>query len=219
MKRYLFGTALIVAAAYAVVALDIRDARNAGYLETLPLFWGGVYPDGGETLYCARRFGPSKGDDINAEHVLPMSWAVRKLGCGSRDRCRETSPEFNRIEADLHNLFPARRDINERRRSMPYGDIRGEARRFGECDFEVDERRRVAEPRTEVRGDVARAMFYMHDTYQIPIYAKHGRLLERWHREDPPGAEERRRNDVIERIQGTRNRFIDDPGAVDALRF
>ncbi len=102
---------------------------------------------------------------------------------------------------------------------MPYGDIRGEARRFGKCDFEIDDRRRVAEPRTKVRGDVARAMFYMHDTYQIQIYAKHGRLLKRWHRADPPSAEERRRNDVIERLQGTRNRFIDDPDAVDALRF
>lgn len=40
-----------------------------------------------------------------------------------------------------------------------------------------------------------------------------GRLstLLRWHNEDPPSAEEKRRNDIIEFYQGNRNPFIDRP--------
>jgi deoxyribonuclease-1 len=62
-------------------------------------------------------------------------------------------------------------------------------------------------------------MFYMHDAYGIPIRAQLARTLERWNREDPVSDEERRRNDLIERLQGNRNPFIDDPARADALRF
>jgi deoxyribonuclease-1 len=34
-------------------------------------------------------------------------------------------------------------------------------------------------------------------------------LMKRWDSQDPPDAAERTRNDWIEAIQGTRNRFID----------
>ena len=41
----------------------------------------------------------------------------------------------------------------------------------------------------------------------------------RWHRADPPDAEERRRNDVIADLRGRRNPFIDDPARADQLHF
>jgi len=62
-------------------------------------------------------------------------------------------------------------------------------------------------------------LFYMHDTYGLTLYRRQGELMKKWHQEDPPDAEERRRNDLIARYQGTRNRFIDDPKAADALRL
>ncbi len=97
--------------------------------------------------------------------------------------------------------------------------IKGEKRSFGQCDLEIDKRRRRVEPRPEVRGNIARAMFYIYDTYDLTIFRKQGELLKRWHREDPPDAEEKRRNDVIEKIQGTRNKFIDQPGLAYELKF
>jgi len=62
-------------------------------------------------------------------------------------------------------------------------------------------------------------MFYVQQTYGMPIYPRQGELLLRWHRADPPDAEERRRNDAIAKIQGRRNPFIDDPAQADRLRF
>jgi deoxyribonuclease-1 len=148
-----------------------------------------------------------------------MGWVTRELRCGDRNRCRATSPDFNRIESDLHNIYPALPEINSARGSLPYGEVPGEAREFGACDFERDDRPRRVEPRPAVRGEIARAMFYMHRAYGLPIYSRQAEVLLRWHREDPPDAEERRRNDAIEGVQGRRNPFIDDPSLASTLRF
>lgn len=189
------------------------------YFDVLPVFWGQIYQQGGETLYCGEAFGPDKGRSINVEHVYPMSWAMKGEGCEDRDQCRASSSRFNRIEADMHNLYPARKEINKRRGSFPFGMVQGERREFGPCDFEFDSRRRNVEPRPAVRGNIARAMFYMHETYDLKIFRRQAELLKRWNREDPPDQEEKRRNQAIAKLQGNRNRFVDDPKAIDRLRF
>ncbi len=189
------------------------------YFETLPLFWDVIYAKGGETLYCGKKFGSRRGRGINIEHVFPMAWAMRAEGCRSRKSCRKHSPRFNRIEADMHNLYPARQEINKARSSIPFGIIKGEQRQFGRCDFEVDERQHKVEPKPEARGNIARAMFHMHDSYGMKIFRSQGKVLKQWHRQDPPDKEEKRRNNRIGKLQGTRNRFIDEPLAADKLRF
>ncbi len=189
------------------------------YFNILPMFWSKIYPDGGETLYCGRRFGSHKGRSINIEHVFPMSWTLKKFGCRDREQCRRISPEFNRVEADMHNLYPAISEINQARSSYAFDIIRGERRHFGNCDFEIDKRKRRAEPRTKSRGNIARAMFYMHQRYELSIFKRQATLLKQWHREDPPDAEERRRNNAIEKVQGKRNPFIDQPELAYQLNF
>ncbi len=196
------------------------NKKPAGeYFNILPLFWSKVYANGGETLYCGRKFGPDKGRAINIEHVFPMSWTLKRFGCRNREQCRKTSSEFNRIEADMHNLYPARQEINQARSSYAFSIISGERRSFGRCDFEIDQHRRRIEPRPDVRGNIARAMFYMHHKYGLTIFKQQAKLLQKWHREDPPDDEERRRNMVIWKIQGTKNIFIDQPGLVYKLKF
>lgn len=207
-----------------LILLPLNNARAAQeqdgeYFKILPLFWSQLYGKGGKTLYCGKRFTAKTTRDLNVEHIFPMSWATKALGCRNRSQCRRSSERFNRIEADMHNLYPAIAKINQARSAMAYGMVLGEERRFGNCDFEVDELRRRVEPRRAVRGDIARAMFYMHQQYGLEIYPTQGRLLLQWHRQDPPDAEERRRNDLIDRLQGHRNRFIDEPGFADRLRF
>ena len=209
----------------AVILSFTAQSQAAGqkiftdYFEALPIFWDRVYGTGGETLYCGQRFGKRRNRGINIEHVFPMAWVKKAEGCRSRKHCRNTSRRFNRIEADLHNLYPARQDINKARSSLAFAIIPGERRSFGRCDFEIDERQRLVEPRPASRGNIARAIFYMHDTYGLNIFRRQGKLLQRWNREDPPDAAERQRNDRIEKIQHTRNRFIDNPGAANRLRF
>lgn len=193
----------------------------ADYKTARPMLWNSVYPNGGETLYCSEPFNSRHRKGYNVEHVFPMSWVTNGLNCGKRKQCRARSEAFNRIEADLHNLFPSRSDVNQDRSSYRFGNVKGEPRRYGKrCDFEVSERNRVAEPAPAKRGEVARAMFYMADQYKtdgLVLFKKQALLLEKWHRADPPSSEERRRNNVIEKLQGNRNRFIDSPDELHRL--
>lgn len=179
------------------------------YEEARPIFWQKLYADGGETFYCQRQFGSGYNKGINIEHVFPMGWVTWKLKCGKRKQCRENSALFNRIEADLHNLYPARSDINEARSAHAFAIIPGEKRQFGECDFELDESTRRVEPRPEIRGEIARAMLYMADRYDLYLKKKLRNLLLEWHEQDPADDFERQRNEKIHKIQGNHNHWID----------
>ena len=194
---------------------DQTQVRN--YRTARVLFWGRVYPEGGFTFYCGESFEDKTG--LNVEHIYPASWMAAFLGCGTRKQCRKTSERFNRMEADLHNLYPSRADINRARSNYRFAIIEGEEREFGECDFERDRSDKIAEPRPITRGNIARAIFYMHKEYGLPVDSRDIDLLKEWNRDDPPTCNEMRRNNIIEEIQGTRNRFIDHPKWVEDLEF
>lgn len=199
MKRVIFALLLSPALAWG---------GPGGYLDTIPVFWRTLYPDGGEGLYCGAHFG-AYDRGYNIEHVYPMSWVTKALRCGDRDRCRHHSERFNQIESDMHNMYPARRELNKMRGAFPFREIPGEAWAVAGCDFEVDYRARAVEPRPAVRGDIARAMLYMADRYGLEIYERQRRMLLDWHRDDPPDDLERRRNRLIGEVQGNRNPWID----------
>ena len=59
----------------------------------------------------------------------------------------------------------------------------------------------------------------MHQRHDMKIFPKQGELLIKWHFRHPPQAEEKRRNDLIERLQGNRNPFIDRPERARKLDF
>ncbi|MBN1327117.1 MAG: endonuclease, partial [Candidatus Cloacimonetes bacterium] len=92
------------------------------------------------------------------------------------------------------------------------------------------------EPRPEVKGDVARMIFYMDVRYEgeygepdlemvdwvnsapenQPYHGKKSTLLS-WHHEDPPDDWEMLRNDKIYSYQQNRNPFIDHPEFVERI--
>ncbi len=215
-KTSLFSTLLATLLLLSATGAQAGKKPDGEYFETLPRFWGGLYSNGGETLYCGRPFGKRYRRDINAEHVFPMAWVANSLKCGKRKTCRQKSNRFNTIEADMHNLFPALRKFNQLRGAYAFGELPGEPGK-GRCDFEIDKRKRVVEPRPAVRGDIARAMFYMSNRYNLTLFKRQKALLLRWHRQDPPSAEERRRNNIIQKLQGRRNPFIDNPELANLL--
>ncbi len=183
--------------------------RIPDYETARRVFWKELYRDGGETLYCQKTLTTSYNKGVNIEHVFPASWIAYGLRCGKRKQCRQNNTQFNYIEADLHNLYPARTDVNKARSNYRFAIIRGEQRAFGRCDFEFDERNRLAEPAPEARGKVARAMLYMADEYDLYLKKKLKRILQDWDKKYPPTPAEYKRNDRIEMLQGNRNRFID----------
>lgn len=151
MRHTLFIAALLTAAPALTQAQDViqsyDEARDT-------YFWDVLYEDGGETLYCGQAFTSRTG--LNVEHVYPAGWIASHFGCFNRDTCPVDA--YQHAAADLHNLWPARADINRDRSNLQFGSIAGESNRIraSECpDFERigSSKDGIAEPRDEVKGD------------------------------------------------------------------
>ncbi|YAL83899.1 endonuclease I family protein [Dermacoccaceae bacterium W4C1] len=131
---------------------------------------------------------------------------------------------------DLHHLRPSDVTVNSDRGNLDFdegGTENDEAPgNFSDSDS--------WEPRDEVKGDVARMIFYMAVRYEgsgapdLEVNDKvnngsdpyMGRLsvLKKWNEQDPPSAFEKKRNEVIYTdFQHNRNPFIDHPEWVDAI--
>ncbi|MCZ8343912.1 MAG: endonuclease [Leptospira sp.] len=158
---------------------------------------------------------------IEWEHVVPAASFGRDRDCWTnpncesggkvlrgRKCCQKTDPEFNLIESDLHNIVPVPGEINADRGIFPFGIVEGEPRVYGTCDFEVDFKNQTAEPKENIRGDIARIYFYMESQWKIPIPPGKKELYQTWDKQDPPDTLEIRKNEIIERIQGRKNPFI-----------
>ncbi|WP_246047910.1 endonuclease [Leptospira ilyithenensis] len=159
---------------------------------------------------------------IEWEHIVPAYSFGKDRECWTRKDCEfagkkirgrkcceRTDSDFKLIEADLHNLVPVPGEINNDRAHYFFGEIEGEKRDYGTCDFEVDFKNQIAEPREEIRGDIARIFFYMEKQWNIAIPFDKRTLYEKWNKLDPPSTFEIRKNDLIEKSQGRRNPFID----------
>ncbi|GGO80010.1 endonuclease [Marinobacterium nitratireducens] len=160
----------------------------------------------------APRKQPNRSGRIEWEHVVPAWEFGHQMQCwqdGGRKACKK-DPTFRAMEADLYNLVPAVGELNGDRTNYRYGMIAGEPRAYGQCDFEVDFKARVAEPAEHDRGDIARTYFYMADQYGLKIGRKQRQLFEAWARQDPIDKWEQERARRIEMIQGTKNRFVAD---------
>jgi len=218
----------LILAATAFPCMAMADQTTiTNYNAARRIVWSQLYPDKPtgrphSDLYCGFEFRTRDDVEMQVEHAYPANWFGTALGCGSRTHCQATSVRFNHIEADLHNLWPADKDANQLRSNHSFAIIAGEESEFEDCDMEKEESpfgdtptNWVIEPRPIARGNLARSIFYMSVEYDLPIEARLIPLLKAWNRSDRVSADERRRNNLIEAIQGTRNPFIDDPDSVD----
>ncbi|MGF1535409.1 MAG: endonuclease [Elainellaceae cyanobacterium] len=150
----------------------------------------------------------SKG--INAEHVWPQSRGAQ-----------------GPAKSDLHHLFPTRVNVNSTRGNNPFADIpdASTTRWFRDDDQQrsipssgIDEysefRTGVFEPREEVKGNVARAMFYFYTIYESQaddrFFKQQQSTLCEWDKLDPPDATEVARSGAIAQVQGNENPFVLD---------
>ncbi len=178
----------------------------------------------GKSVNAQQEYNDRKG--WNREHI----WSKSRGGFGNHP-----GPG-----TDVHALRPCDIRVNSSKNN----------RWFAECDRPLFNDKRykdtgpwisrtewVVKPRSVVKGDVARMIFYMAVRYEgedgeldlelinyipkdkeskLPLYAKLSDLLA-WHEEDPVDAGERRRNDIIYRFQNNRNPFIDHPEYVSLI--
>lgn len=190
------------------------------------LAWA-LYAERPETFYCGCRFEKNRTDSqscgyrprknaqrgarVEWEHIVSAWEFGHQRQCwqnGGRKNCEKNDQQFQRMEADLHNLVPAVGELNGDRSNFRFGMLEGEARAYGKCDFEVDFKLRRAEPAEHRRGDIARIYFYMRDQYGLNIGRQQLQLLQAWHRQDPVDEYEIWRDEQIERIQGNRNCYV-----------
>jgi deoxyribonuclease-1 len=217
-KQVLICLALL--AAVPSVAVCDEDTRTDYDYVIDNFFWGDLYAGGGWSLYCGYKFDRNRrtvhGRVVEVGHIYATEWVLEQVGCDSRLQCYESgNRRFLEIESDLHNMYPVWYELVLLRKALPFGEIGGEEWRFDDCDFEWQADR--AEPREIARGNIARALFYMHDTYGLRLEAGMLATLKEWHRRDPPSKQEIYRNDRIEALQGRRNPYIDNPALADAL--
>jgi len=152
----------------------------------------------------------TSGDQINREHV----WAK------SHGDFTDWLPMYS----DVHNLKPADASVNQSRSNKDFDNGGTQHPEATGCYFTDS----TWEARDEVKGDVARIIFYMatryegengeidlevvdhNNTYPLAQHGKLSTLLE-WNLQDPPDEFERNRNNVIYSFQKNRNPFIDNP--------
>lgn len=239
MTRFLKATILLFfvclnSAAVAYYAQDFTEAKKIARI---------VWSENRETFYCGCHYDrhgnidykscsylpvdKRKSKRISWEHVVPASWYGKTLDCWThgqciknngktytgRDCCRKVDPKFREMEADLHNLVPAIRELNIQRQNYPYAELSAlhktcEANTQNCCHFYVDTKRQLAEPRDEVKGMAARITLYMAKKYNIPLDSNEKHLLNEWNVRFAPSRWERRWHQQVSAIQGDVNPFI-----------
>lgn len=164
---------------------------------------------------CGLKSKSDRAKRIEWEHVVPASYYGRQFSawtkgdpeCRGKERkgrecARKVSREFQRMEGDLYNLVPAVGELNRVRGNNSFGEIPGEPREYGACDFETLANK--TEPKADIRGDIARIYFYMDARY--PEFAivneENQNLFEEWSLADPIDDKERERVRKIEAAQG-----------------
>lgn len=200
---------IVIAIAFLMPAVAQAQQSAIRYL-----FWEQVAPLTA-ALYCAADVaGLRATDDYSIEHVYPRSWMRQTLGCQG-DVC-DAIPEFVLWENDLQNLMPADRAMNSARGDRAFGELppsddwRGlSCFRSRALDITGDiQAEGVVEPRDADKGDIARILLYVHDQYGGLLPDGQLETARRWSAADPTSPEECTRQDVIERLQGTRNHYV-----------
>ena len=147
-------------------------------------------------------------DFVNCEHIWPQS------------KFSKQKP----MVSDIHQLFSTFSKPNGMRGSYAFGEVlnprystKAGAKQGGN----------LFEPQDNLKGNVARAMLYFMVRYHNRhIFRKTDKehfwnsriaMFLQWNREDPPDEWELARNQRVERFQGNRNPFIDEPDLADRI--
>lgn len=181
----------------------------------------------GLSLPNSDRDGSSSSSIVwNREHVWPKS-----LGFSNK-----SYPAHN----DCHHLHATEKVINSTRGNKNFGEV-SNPKNTDSYGNKWDSL--YFEPRDEVKGDVARSIFYMvirydgdvcndckldlqiidgaaelrHSTDNVVGKIGDLKTLLKWHYEDPVSEAEKKRNEVVYSYQGNRNPFIDHEEFVSYL--
>ena len=151
---------------------------------------------------------PGDGAILNCEHTWPQS--------------RFTSRFANDLQkSDLHHLYPSDSKLNSHRSSLRFGEVEKDMEKLkcaqNRLGRGAGNAGTVFEPPVAHRGNVARSIFYFATRYKMKIGGAEEATLRIWNQEDPVDADELKRNDQVEDLQGNRNPYIDYPELVNQV--
>ena len=197
-----------------------------------------IYRGHNETFYCKATFDnqrniilpegmsvpkqyKNKGKDkMEWEHIVPAEnfgrtfdeWNKQLCDTKTNRECvQRLSPEFNRMEADMYNLYPSIGFVNTMRSNYNFTELPKEVpNSVAGCNFKVYKRK--VEPAEYTKGVIARTYFYMEDAYpRYKISKKMKKMLVVWDKEHPVDEWECKRAKRIEKVQGNPNKFVKEP--------
>jgi len=157
-----------------------------------------------------REHGDQNGDGyvdsrgMNIEHLWPQSYFNKHLP----------------MKSDVHHLFATFMHPNGMRSRLPFGEV-DDADVTYRTSAGAKMSKTTFEPPKSVKGQIARALLYFYARYIksniLPSNAVDTfwndslPILMKWNIQYPPKDWERERNNRIEKFQGNRNPFVDDP--------
>ncbi|MBI5239470.1 MAG: endonuclease [Elusimicrobia bacterium] len=200
-SHYLFSTA------YNIVRNGVHGVVDAysGIFVPGSSANGGDYPEHGDQNHD----GWVDREGMNVEHTWPQSFFDKALP----------------MRSDLHHLLPTFQHPNSMRSNLPFGEVKGTPEYSNDAGAKLGGG--VFEPPNAVKGTVARAVLYFftryydrnitQGAYSHVFFADRIELFLRWNREHPPAPEEMQANEFIEKYQGNRNPFVDDPSLADRI--
>lgn len=141
---------------------------------------------------------------------------------------------------DCHHLHASEKNINNTRANLDFGIVEGN---YNSDSYGNKWNSSYFEPRDEVKGDIARSLFYMVARYDgedcngciLDLELVNGiasssditdgyvgklgdlETLLKWHYDDPVDEIEKNRNEIVYSYQGNRNPFIDHEEFVSYL--
>ena len=176
--------------------------------------------------------GTKEGQKYNREHSIPKSWWGGTTDTGSQG-------------ADPFIVIPADKFINNKRSSYPLGKVAKakyssyeDFSKLGEADKSYGYSGTVFEPNDDVKGDLARIVFYSIVKYKTAykwtsgsgsvIYSGNEnvnfgltdyavKLFTEWNEIDPPDEFEIQMNNALNDIQGNKNPFIEHPEYINLI--
>jgi len=237
MSYQIFLSALLLFSqtAFSLEALSIKGNRNISNFSEAKKNLHKIHADNQTTLYCGCKYygkevnmnscqssapgQSSRFKKLEWEHVVPAnkfgeviaSWSQGDAICKNKKgrKCAgKASALFRQMEGDMYNLWPESGGINSARSNKPpVASLREPAKTFGKCETVVG--KKAFAPRTEVRGEVARAYLYMHNAYEIPLSKEELDLYQAWNQADPANKWECERGRRIKKIQGNTNPILE----------
>ncbi|MGE3319623.1 MAG: endonuclease [Candidatus Berkiella sp.] len=226
----LFLIGLLVSCQVLSAVKNYTEAKNTARF---------IWQDHRETFYCGCQYDKHGVIDFSScafrpknkrraryitwEHVVPVSWYGRQLpcwkgqGCESNNHkplkgracCRKVDKQFRLMEADLHNLVPEVKDLNQARRNYHFtSNIKYPTQVFRGCEMLVDDQNEEVVVKEQLLGTISRIHLYMAKKYGIVLSPNEHRQFEAWHKQYRPSRWEKEWNQKVAKHQGNLNEFI-----------